>query len=208
MKSDTADHGRTLVAILRGVTPAKVTQVAQTLYACGIRCIEVPLNSPEPFASIVALAELKLKDCLVGAGTVLNTADVEHTHAAGGRLIVAPNCNPDVIRHALHLGMAVMPGVASATEAFQAIDAGAHELKLFPAVTYGPAHLRALKSVLPKNVRVYPVGGVCAADIAAWVAAGADGFGFGSETYKPDYSLADIEARARKLVLALASAGP
>ena len=208
MKRDTAVHGRTLVAILRGVTPAKVAPVAQTLYSCGIRCIEVPLNSPEPFTSIATLTALKLDDCLVGAGTVLNVADVENTHAAGGRLVVAPNCKPDVIRHSLHLGMDVMPGVASATEAFQAIDAGAQQLKLFPAVTYGPAHLRALKSVLPKNVRVYPVGGVGAADIAAWIEAGADGFGFGSEIYKPDYSLADIEARAHKLVQALASAGP
>jgi len=208
MKGDTAVHARMLVAILRGVTPATITQVAHTLYSCGIRSIEVPLNSPEPFNSIATLAALKLPDCLVGAGTVLNAADVENTHAAGGRLIVAPNCRPDVIRHALHLGMVVMPGVGSATEAFQAIDAGAQQLKLFPAVTYGPAHLRALKSVLPKSVRVYPVGGVGAADIPAWVEAGADGFGFGSEIYKPDYSLADIEARARRLVQALGGAKP
>ncbi|MGH8252647.1 MAG: 2-dehydro-3-deoxy-6-phosphogalactonate aldolase [Steroidobacteraceae bacterium] len=198
---------RTLVAILRGVTPATIVQVAHALHGCGIRCIEVPLNSPEPFASIAALAALQLRDCIVGAGTVLNAADVENTRAAGGRLIVAPNCNPDVIRHALHLDMAVMPGVATATEAFQAIDAGAKELKLFPAISYGPAHLRALKSVLPKATRVYPVGGVGAADLGAWVSAGADGFGFGSEIFKPEYSLAEIEARARKLVQALAGAG-
>jgi len=207
MKPDSAARPRTLVAILRGVTPAAITPVAQTLYACGIRCIEVPLNSPEPFASIAALAALNLQDCIVGAGTVLNAADVENTHAAGGRLIVSPNCNPDVIRHALHLDMSVMPGVATSTEAFQAIDAGAQELKLFPAITYGPTHLRALKSVLPTSVRVYPVGGVGAADVAAWVKAGADGFGFGSELFKPEYSLTDIETRARKLVQALASAG-
>jgi 2-dehydro-3-deoxyphosphogalactonate aldolase len=207
MSAETTVRPRTLVAILRGVTPAAVTDVARVLYGCGIRHIEVPLNSPEPFASVATLAALGLRDCVIGAGTVLNAGDVENTHAAGGRLIVAPNCNPDVIRHALSLGMAVMPGVATATEAFQAIDAGAHELKLFPAVSYGPAHLRALKSVLPKTVRVYPVGGVGATDVAAWVAAGADGFGFGSEVFKPGYSLADIEARARRLVHALANAG-
>ena len=207
MKPETAARAHTLVAILRGVTPATITKVAQTLHDCGIRCIEVPLNSPEPFASIAALAALKLRDCVVGAGTVLNAADVENTHAAGGRLIVAPNCNPDVIRHALHLDMTVMPGVATATEAFQAINAGAQELKLFPAISYGPAHLRALKSVLPKGIRVYPVGGVGATDIGAWVSAGADGFGFGSEIFKPEYTLREIETRARKLVQALASAG-
>ena len=206
MKADTPAPTRTLVAILRGVTPAAVTPVADTLYAAGIRCIEVPLNSPDPFTSIAALAAHPLRDCLVGAGTVLSVGDVERTHAAGGRLIVAPNCNPGVIRRALQLGMSVMPGVATATEAFQAIDAGAQELKLFPAVSYGPAHLRALKSVLPKAVRVYPVGGIGAADIAAWIAAGADGFGFGSEIFKPGYPLADIDARARKLVHTLASA--
>lgn len=206
MKREGPARSRTLVAILRGITPKAIAQVAQTLHGCGIRCIEVPLNSPDPFASIAALAALKLRDCVVGAGTVLNAAEVENTHAAGGRLIVAPNCNPDVIRHALHLGMGVMPGVATATEAFAAIDAGAQDLKLFPAVSYGPTHLRALKSVLPKVVRVYPVGGVGAADIPAWIEAGADGFGFGSELFKPDFSLAEIETRARKLVQALESA--
>jgi 2-dehydro-3-deoxyphosphogalactonate aldolase len=197
---------RTLVAILRGVTPASVAQVATTLHQAGIRCIEVPLNSPDPFTSIANLRALGLPDCLIGAGTVLNVGDVERCFASGGRLVVAPNCNPEVIRQALHLGMSMMPGVATATEAFQAIDAGARELKLFPAVSCGPAHLRALKSVLPQQVRVYPVGGVGAADIPGWIAAGADGFGFGSEIYRPGYALADIEARARNLVQALANA--
>jgi 2-dehydro-3-deoxyphosphogalactonate aldolase len=197
---------RTLVAILRGVTPASIAPVATTLYQAGIRCIEVPLNSPDPFTSIATLMALDLRDCLIGAGTVLNVGDVERCFAAGGRLVVAPNCNPEVIRQALKLGMSMLPGIATATEAFQAIAAGANELKLFPAVSYGPAHLRALKSVLPQQVRVYPVGGIGAADIAGWVAAGADGFGFGSEIYQPGYTLSDIDARARKLVQALADA--
>jgi len=206
MKPDTPARGRTLVAILRGVTPTTVVAVADTLHATGVRCIEVPLNSPEPFASIAALAARKLADCLVGAGTVLSVDEVERAHAVGARLIVAPNCNPDVIRRALQLGLAVIPGVATATEAFTAIAAGARELKLFPATSYGPAHLRALKSVLPAAVRVYPVGGVGAADIKAWIEAGADGFGFGSELYKPGYTLADIDARARTLLQALGDA--
>jgi 2-dehydro-3-deoxyphosphogalactonate aldolase len=197
---------RTLVAILRGVTPASVAEIATTLYRAGIRCIEVPLNSPDPFTSIGVLKSLDLHDCLIGAGTVLNVGDVERCFAAGGRLVVAPNCNAAAIRRALQLGMSMLPGVATATEAFEAIDAGAQELKLFPAVSYGPAHLRALKSVLPQQVRVYPVGGVGAADIPGWIAAGEDGFGFGSEIYKPGYSLADIDARARNLVQALANA--
>ena len=197
---------RTLVAILRGVTPTSVAEVATVLHEAGVRCIEVPLNSPDPFTSIANLEALALRDCLIGAGTVLSAGDVERCHAAGGRLVVAPNCNPAVIRRALQLGMSMLPGVATATEAFEAIDAGAHELKLFPAVSCGPAHLRALKSVLPPQVRVYPVGGVGAADVPAWIAAGADGFGFGSEIYKPGYSLADIGARARQLVQALAGA--
>jgi len=197
---------RKLVAILRGVTPTSVAEVATTLYRAGVRCIEVPLNSPDPFTSIANLKALGWRDCLIGAGTVLNVGDVERCFAAGGRLVVAPNCNPAVIRQALQLGMSMMPGVATATEAFQAIDAGAQELKLFPAVSCGPAHLRALKSVLPQQLRVYPVGGVGAADIPAWIAAGADGFGFGSEIYKPGYTLADIGTRARTLVQALANA--
>ncbi|HVO00063.1 MAG TPA: 2-dehydro-3-deoxy-6-phosphogalactonate aldolase [Steroidobacteraceae bacterium] len=206
MKPDAPAHGRTLVAILRGVTPTTVMAVADTLYAAGFRCIEVPLNSPDPFASIAALAARKPGDCLVGAGTVLSVDDVERARAVGARLIVAPNCNPEVIRCALRLGLAVIPGVATATEAFAAIEAGASELKLFPAVSLGPAHLRALKSVLPEGVRVYPVGGIGVADVQHWIAAGADGFGFGSEIYRPGYTLADIDARARRLLQALAEA--
>jgi 2-dehydro-3-deoxyphosphogalactonate aldolase len=195
-----------LVAILRGVTPEKVVAIADALYGAGIRKIEVPLNSPEPFASIARLAALGRPDWLVGAGTVLNVDDVRRTHAAGGRLIVSPNCNTDVIRGALELGMAVMPGIATATEAFSAIDAGAKHIKLFPAVTYGPRHLEALRAVLPTDVGVFPVGGVGAQDIAGWLNAGAAGFGFGSELFRPNYTLAEIEQRARQLVQSLQEA--
>jgi 2-dehydro-3-deoxyphosphogalactonate aldolase len=195
-----------LVAILRGVTPETVVAIADVLYDAGIRKIEVPLNSPEPFTSIARLAASRRTDWLVGAGTVLNVDDVRRTHAAGGRLIVSPNCNTDVIRGALELGMEVMPGIATATEAFSAIDAGAKHIKLFPAVTYGPRHLEALRAVLPTDVRVFPVGGVGARDIAGWLSAGAAGFGFGSELFRPNYTLAEIEQRARQLVQTLQEA--
>jgi 2-dehydro-3-deoxyphosphogalactonate aldolase len=192
-----------MIAILRGLTPQRAPEVGAVLVESGFRTIEVPLNSPEPFESIKLLAAAHGGQCLVGAGTVLSAAEVGRVHAAGGRLIVAPNCDAAVIRRALELGMRVMPGIATATEAFAALGAGASELKLFPASSYGPRHLRALKSVLPAHARLYPVGGVGAPDIGAWLEAGADGFGFGGELFKPAYTLAEVAARARELFEAL-----
>jgi 2-dehydro-3-deoxyphosphogalactonate aldolase len=206
MQSDSSSFEPPLVAILRGVTPERVLDVAQVLHAAGIRVIEVPLNSPQPFRSIAALAQAALPDLIVGAGTVLTVDDVTRTHQAGGRLVVAPNCNVEVIQRALSHAMRVMPGVATATEVFAAIDAGASQLKLFPASTYGPKHLQALGAVLPRNVGIYPVGGITAEDIPAWLAAGAAGFGFGSEVFKAQYSLEDIQKRATALVQALQAA--
>ena len=206
MQTDLIPGEVPLIAILRGVLPDRVVAVADVLYRCGIRAIEVPLNSPDPFASIAALATRHGENCLIGAGTVLTAGDVHRTHEAGGRLIVAPNSCSEVIRSAVQLEMQVIPGIATATEAFSAISAGATQLKLFPAVTYGPQHLKALGSVLPKSVHVFAVGGVGAQDIPAWLAAGAAGFGFGSELFRPDYSLADIEERAQRLVQALQDA--
>jgi 2-dehydro-3-deoxyphosphogalactonate aldolase len=195
-----------LVAILRGLVPEQAIEVASALYESGIRIIEVPLNSPEPFRSIQMLAGLSHLDWSIGAGTVLNVDDVERTLAAGGTIIISPNCNTEVIRRALDRGLEPIPGVATATEACVAIDAGAHYLKLFPAITYGPAHLRALSSVLPSHIRVIPVGGIGAGDMADWIAAGAAGFGFGSELFKPGYSLEDVAQRGRRLVGALREA--
>jgi 2-dehydro-3-deoxyphosphogalactonate aldolase len=195
-----------LVAILRGIQPARVVEIAAVLRAEGIRIIEVPLNSPDPFASIAALVAAHGSDCLIGAGTVLDMDAVRRTHAAGGRLIVAPNCDPEVIRGAVQMGMQVMPGIATATEAFSAIRAGATQLKLFPAASYGPRHLQALRAVLPAGVRVFPVGGIGAAEVPAWLSAGAAGFGFGSELFRPEYDLPEIERRARQLVQALRAA--
>jgi 2-dehydro-3-deoxyphosphogalactonate aldolase len=206
MKVEPSADAAALVAILRGLTPARAGAVAAVLYRAGIRIIEVPLNSPDPFTSIAKLAALRLPDCLLGAGTVLSEQDVHRTYEAGGRLVVAPNCDVEVIRAALKLKMRVMPGVATATEAFRAISAGAFELKLFPAVSCGPAHLQALKSVLPASVRVLPVGGIGAADIPAWLAAGAAGFGFGSELFHPEYSLEEIDGRAQRLLRSLEDA--
>jgi len=200
MHSEAAAAERTLVAILRGVVPARVIDVANVLYGAGIRSIEVPLNSPDPFSSIAALAAGLPADCLVGAGTVLNAEDVRRTHAAGGRLVVAPNVDADVIGRAIELGMQVMPGIATATEAFNAIRCGATQLKLFPATSYGPRHLQALRTVLPPGLGLLPVGGVTAEHIPDWLAAGATGFGFGSELFRPEYSLAEIERRAQLLV--------
>ncbi len=208
MASGSSANSAALVAILRGVVPERVVGIGDVLYAAGFRMIEVPLNSPDPFASIAALAACNRPDWIVGAGTVLTVADVQRTQAAGGRLVVAPNCDPQVIRSAVQLGMQVMPGFATATEAFQAIQAGAQDLKLFPACTYGPRHLQALRAVLPTSVRVFPVGGVGVADIAAWLTAGAAGFGLGSELFRPEYELEEIAQRAADLVRAVRGARP
>ena len=206
MTSDSTASSAALVAILRGVVPDRVLKIGDVLYAAGFRMIEVPLNSPDPFASIAALAACNRPDWIVGAGTVLTVTDVQRTQAAGGRLVVAPNCNPEVIRTAVQLGMQVMPGFATATEAFQAIQAGAQDLKLFPACTHGPRHLQALRAVLPTSVRVFPVGGIGVADIPAWLTAGAAGFGLGSELFRPEYELEEIAQRAADLVRAVREA--
>jgi len=192
-----------LVAILRGLTPERAPEVGAALVGCGFRTIEVPLNSPNPFETIKLLSQAYGGNCMIGAGTVLTPAEVDRVHGAGGRLVVAPNCDAQVIRRAIELGMRVLPGIATATEAFAAVREGATELKLFPASTYGVGLLRALKSVLPKHVKIYPVGGIGSQDIAEWLASGADGFGFGGELFKPAYTLAELTKRAQDLMQAL-----
>ncbi|MDP9013466.1 MAG: 2-dehydro-3-deoxy-6-phosphogalactonate aldolase [Pseudomonadota bacterium] len=206
MGSEASSGEKELVAILRGVTTGRVVAIGDVLYEAGIRCIEVPLNSPDPFASIAALANRRLPDLKVGAGTVLNVEDVHRTRDAGGRLVVSPNIRVEVIRCALELGLDVMPGFATATEAFEAIDAGARRLKLFPAASYGTRYLESLRGVFPADVQVYPVGGVGARDVAPWLAAGAAGFGFGSELFRPEYDLSEIKQRAAALMRALQEA--
>jgi 2-dehydro-3-deoxyphosphogalactonate aldolase len=189
-----------LVAILRGVTPDRVIAVADALIQAGIRVIEVPLNSPEPFESIKRLSERFGEDCVPGAGTVLSADEVRRVRDAGGRLIVTPNTDPSVISATRTLGMMAMPGFATATEAFAAIKAGATHLKLFPASTYGVPHLNALRAVLPRGTRVFAVGGLGADNLGSWTKAGAAGFGFGSELFKNSYSPNEIADRARRLV--------
>jgi 2-dehydro-3-deoxyphosphogalactonate aldolase len=206
MPADNLHEDSRLIGILRGLTPERAVAVGAVLSESGFRILEVPLNSPEPFASIGILAASLGAQCVIGAGTVLTAEHVMRTHAAGGRLIVAPNCDPEVIACALELGMNVMPGVATATEAFAAIRAGATHLKLFPASVYGAAHLKALNDVLPAMVRVFPVGGIGAEDLLPWLQAGAAGFGFGSQLFRADYSLEEIERRARHLIQAFRTA--
>jgi 2-dehydro-3-deoxyphosphogalactonate aldolase len=196
-----------LVAILRGVTPARIEGVADALFAAGIRAIEVPLNSPNPFRSIEILARIYGERCLTGAGTVLTRAQVDQLADAGGKLMVTPNTDPGVIARGVEKGLTVMPGFYTPSEGFAAVTAGAKYLKLFPASTGGIGHLQAMLAVLPKTVPVYAVGGVGAGNMSGWREAGAAGFGLGSELFKPDFSDADIGARAQKAVAAFKAAG-
>jgi 2-dehydro-3-deoxyphosphogalactonate aldolase len=196
-----------LVAILRGVTPNRVPGVAAALFEAGLRAIEVPLNSPEPFKSIEILARTYGDRCLTGAGTVLTVEQVDQVADAGGKLQVTPNTNPEVIARGVKRGLTVMPGFYTPSEGFAAIAAGARILKLFPASTGGISHLQAMLAVLPKSVPVYAVGGVGAGNMSEWRKAGAAGFGLGSELFKPDFTDEEIAARARKCVAAFKAAG-
>ena len=176
-----------LIAILRGLTPTEAQAIGQALVDSGFAIIEVPLNSPEPLRSIATLSRL-FPHTLIGAGTVLSVQQVKDVHAAGGRLVVAPNFNPAVVAQALALNMVVLPGVATPTEAFAALDAGAHGLKLFPAEMISPATVKALRAVLPQDAALMPVGGITPDNMAAYRAAGASGFGLGSALYVPGCS--------------------
>lgn len=191
-----------LVAILRGITAPEAAGVAEALYTAGIRIIEVPLNSPDPFASIAAIAKAAAGRFVVGAGTVLRPEQVDLLHAAGGTVSVSPDTNPEVIARALKLGLTPLPGVFTPTEAFAAIRAGAGYLKLFPAEAADPSVLKAWKAVLPGNVHVLPVGGISAGNMGDWVAAGASGFGIGGSLYKPGDKAKDVGAKAAALVAA------
>jgi len=189
-----------LVAILRGIRPEEADAVGDALVNAGLGIIEVPLNSPDPFDSIARLARRFGADVLIGAGTVMRTADVDRVADAGGRLIVTPHADPAVVRAAKAHGMATMPGFFTPAEAFSLLDAGADALKLFPAEGSSPAVLRALRAVLPPGTIVLPVGGMDAGTIGAWRDAGAAGFGIGSAIYKPGDTAATVAGKATALL--------
>jgi 2-dehydro-3-deoxyphosphogalactonate aldolase len=184
-----------LVAILRGIKPNEAVPVGQALAGAGWHMIEVPLNSPQPLVSIAALTAA-FPHLLIGAGTVLQPEQVHQVHKAGGKLIVAPNFNADVVRAAADLGMVCLPGVGTATEAFAALEAGATGLKLFPAEMIPPAAVKALRAVLPPATALLPVGGIDVSNMAAYVAAGASGFGIGSSLYQPGKSAEEVKHSA------------
>lgn len=192
-----------IVAILRGISPKEAAGIAAVLYENGLRCIEVPLNSPSPFDSIRILADRLPADCIVGAGTVLSAEDVHKARDAGGKLIVTPNTYEEVITATLDAGMYPMPGIATPTDAFNAVRLGARYLKLFPASTYGPGHIRAMRAVLPQDVRVLAVGGIAPGDFSEWRAAGAVGFGIGSELYRAGDSAAEVKSKVRAIIAAI-----
>ncbi len=193
---------RNIIAILRGITPPEVQDVARCLLDAGITMIEVPLNSPDPFDSIARLAAEFSDRALIGAGTVLRVEQVARLAQAGGRLVVSPDCNPAVIEATRAAGMASFPGVFTASECFTALRHGADGLKIFPSFVLGPKGLSALRAVLPEGCETYAVGGVGPDNFTEWMQAGATGFGIGTGLFVPGRMLDDIAARARQIVMA------
>jgi 2-dehydro-3-deoxyphosphogalactonate aldolase len=189
-----------LVAIIRGVTPDEVEAIGEALYEAGIRIVEVPLNSPNPLESIRRLSARFGDRALVGAGTVLEPGQVEEVRQAGGRIIVSPSTYAAVIEATAQAGMVSSPGYFTPSEAFEALRAGAHALKLFPAENASPKTVKAQRAVLPKDVPLIVVGGVAPDTMRPWIEAGADGFGLGSGLYKPGQSVEDTAMRARAYV--------
>lgn len=189
-----------LIAILRGVRPEEVVDIGAALIEAGINLIEVPLNSPEAFVSISRLSKAFESVAVIGAGTVLSVGQVERVADAGGTIAVSPNMNPVVIEACLANGIVSLPGIATSSEAFAAIEAGAAALKLFPAEGSSPAWLKSLRAVLPIGVPVLPVGGIQPDIMAAWLRAGARGFGLGSGLFQPGLGADEVGARAAAYV--------
>lgn len=182
-----------VIAILRGVNPNEVVNIALCLYQHGIRVIEVPLNSPNALDSISNLVLSMPKDCLIGAGTVLTLAQAKQVENTGAKLIISPHCDTCIIEYCILKKLHVIPGIATATEAFSAYHAGAKWLKLFPAQTYGFSHLKALKSVLPNDVHIIPVGGISKSNMLQWLAADASAVGIGNSLFKSGDNLAQVK---------------
>jgi len=197
-----------LVAVLRGITPAEVEAIGAALTDNGFRILEVPLNSPDPFESIRRLSQLYRQRCLIGAGTVLNVDDVQRVAQVGGRLIVMPHGDVDIVREAKQLGLVALPGVATPTEAFAALAAGADGLKMFPAEQLSPSVLRAWRAVLPKDTLVFPVGGIRPDNMAPYWAVGANGFGTGSNLYQPGASPDKVREIAAQFAAACTALTP
>jgi 2-dehydro-3-deoxyphosphogalactonate aldolase len=195
-----------LVAILRGLQPERAAEVADVLFDAGWRLLEVPLNRPGALQCIETIARRLPEGAIVGAGTVQTVGEVEQVARAGGRLIVSPHTDAEVIARSRALGLYSVPGVFTASEAFAALRAGAHALKLFPAEAMSPAGLRALLSVLPAATQMWPVGGIEPADLGRWRAHGAGGFGIGSALFKPEYPTAEIARRAQAFIQAFGAA--
>jgi len=191
-----------LIAILRGITPAEAVPVGQALAELGFRVIEVPLNSPQPLHSIEALARALGDRCLIGAGTVMSAAQVDEVARAGGRLIVMPHTDAQVIAAAKARALWCAPGIATPTEGFAALAAGADALKLFPAELLTPPVLKALRAVFPPEVLFLPVGGITPQNLAAYRTAGANGFGLGSALYRPGMSIEQVQSNARDFATA------
>jgi 2-dehydro-3-deoxyphosphogalactonate aldolase len=188
---------RPLVAILRGVKPDEALGIVSALLEADMTAIEIPLNSPEPFRSIEIAAKRAPADVLIGAGTVLTAGDVDRLHEAGGRLMVSPNVDVDVLARARHHAMITMPGVFSPTEALLAVRAGASSLKFFPASVLGASGISAIRAVLPPDVMLAAVGGVSDQNFAEYAKAGIRAFGLGSSLYKPGMTAADVAVRAK-----------
>lgn len=193
---------RNIIAILRGITPAEAPVITEVLVSAGITMIEVPLNSPDPLVSIAAMASRFGERAVIGAGTVLTKTQVEDVADAGGRLIVSPDCNPDVIQASKALDLLSYPGVMTPSECFTALRHGADGLKFFPATVIGPKGLAAYRAVLPAETRCYAVGGAGPENFAQWRTAGADGFGIGTALYKPGFTAAEVQERAEAIVRA------
>jgi 2-dehydro-3-deoxyphosphogalactonate aldolase len=191
-----------LVAILRALAPADAAAVGEVLLEAGFRLLEVPLNRPGALESIGILARMAPPDAIIGGGTMLSVTDVDAVHAAGGRLLVSPNANPAVIARGVQLDMLCAPGVATPSEGFAALDAGAHALKIFPAEMVGVAGLKAMQTVFPAGTPLWPVGGVTPGSFRTWVAAGATGFGIGGHLYTPGIELDELARRAAEFVAA------